>query len=102
MDPPVHAPASIPHGGIEQWPLSQYGFGPGPTQDSPHAPQLLMSFASLTHVPPQQLNRQPHSASVVQPPPVPEEELLDDDELEAEVLDELVAEELVVVGSAPP
>jgi hypothetical protein len=83
--------------------LLQNGSGPGPTHDRPHAPQLLMSFASLTHRPSQQLSRQPHSASVVQPPPVPDDETLDD------ALDEVVVVELLedvvrvaVLDDVPP
>jgi hypothetical protein len=42
----------------------------------PQPPQFRTSFAWLTHRPPQQLSKHPHSASVVQPPPVPEELVL--------------------------
>jgi hypothetical protein len=62
-------------------PWLQYGSGPG--QALLHAPQLKMSFASFTHWPPQQLKRQPQSASVVQPPPVPDELLEEEDVLVA-------------------
>jgi hypothetical protein len=99
QNPPEHAPASIPHGGIAHMPLLQNGSGPGPTHDRPHAPQLLMSFASLTHVPPQQLSRQPHSASVVQPPPVPDDETLDD-VVVVELLEDVVR--VAVVDDVPP
>jgi hypothetical protein len=91
--------ASSSQGGIEQSPPLQYGSGPGPTHDRPHAPQLSMSFASFTQIPPQQFSKQPHSASVVQPPPVPDELL--EDELDDEAAVEDVPED-VVLGATPP
>jgi hypothetical protein len=100
--PPAHAPASISHGGLVHVPWSQYRFGPASRHESPHAPQLLMSFASLTHVPAQQLSPQLQSASVVQPLPAPDE-LLEDEALDAVAVKLLEALVLAaVLGAAPP
>jgi hypothetical protein len=60
-----------------------------------------MSFASFTHRPPQQLSPHSHWASVVQPPPVPDDGLVDD-ELEEELLAELLAEEVLVLPEEGP
>jgi hypothetical protein len=95
-EPQHAAPQSLmPHGGVEHLPNPQKGCGPA--QTVPHAPQLLMSFASLTQRPLQQFRRQPHWESVVQPPPVPDDELLDD--VTAELLDDVAVEDVVVLAA---
>jgi hypothetical protein len=109
QNPSAQAPASIAHGTGEHMPLLQNGLGPGPTHDRPHAPQLLMSFASLTHVPPQQLSPHAHWAPVAHPPPAPEDALLEDEPFEDELLEAVVVTEVleevvlvVLLADAPP
>jgi hypothetical protein len=62
----------------------------------PQPPQFKMSFAGLTHRPPQQLMRQSHWASLAQPPPVPEEVLVVVLVVEVVVVEVVVVEVVVV------